>query len=70
MPDDNVRITVEELLARRDRGERVTLLDSRSPPAWQGSARRLPGAIRVPPGEVDQHVTRLPRGQTIVAYCT
>jgi hypothetical protein len=63
------RITVSEAKARLDHGENVLFLDSRSPNTWAAAKTKLPGAIRVPPGEVQQHLTEIPHGRPIVAYC-
>jgi rhodanese-related sulfurtransferase len=30
----------------------------------------IPGAVRIPPGEVDQHLPTLDRERWIVMYCT
>jgi hypothetical protein len=34
---------------------------------------KLPGALRVPPGEVERHLAELgatPKDETVVTYCT
>jgi rhodanese-related sulfurtransferase len=66
-----VRITTEQVKQRMATGERIVFLDTRSPAAWGESDVRIPGAIRVPPDEVEQHLREIPPpGQTIVTYCT
>ncbi len=64
------RIEATELHDRMQRGERVVFVDARNPHAWGDSDVRLPGAVRMPPDEVDQLAAALPKGRPIVAYCT
>lgn len=64
------RVTVDEIKARMDRGEPFTFIDSRNPKAWAESDRKLPGAIRMPADDVESHLSEIPHGRTIVAYCT
>ena len=47
------RITKEQLKARLDSGEPVTILDVRLKYAYEHSTVKLPGAIRVPPYAID-----------------
>jgi rhodanese-related sulfurtransferase len=69
-PMDVQRISVTELKRRLDAHEPVTVLDSRSPQAWEGSDRQIPGSVRVPPDEVDAHLSGIPHDGLIVSYCT
>jgi rhodanese-related sulfurtransferase len=64
------RITAEEVMDRLARGERFIFLDSRNPTAWAESDVKLPGAIRVEADRVRDHLSEIPRGRPIVAYCT
>jgi len=64
------RITVDDLRKRFDRGEDIFFLDTRNPHAWGEAATKLPGAIRVPADQVEQHLSDIPRDRPIVAYCT
>jgi len=64
------RVTVDEVKARMDRGEPVLFLDTRNPTAWNESNAKLPGALRVPADEVEQHLTEIPHGRAIITYCT
>jgi rhodanese-related sulfurtransferase len=64
------RITVDELRERMGRGEPFTFLDTRNPQAWAESDVKLPGAIRVPAGEVEQHLSIIPRDRVVITYCT
>ena len=64
------KITVEDVRARLDRGEDIFFVDTRNPKAWGEAETRLPGAIRVPADQVEQHLADIPRDRTIVVYCT
>ena len=64
------RATPEQVMARMARGERFVFLDSRNPTAWAESDVKLPGAIRVEADRVRDHLSEIPHGRPIVAYCT
>lgn len=64
------RVTVDEVKQRLDRGEQFTFLDTRNPTAWAEAGTKLPGAIRVPADEVEQHLDDIPRDRTVITYCT
>jgi rhodanese-related sulfurtransferase len=64
------RISVEEAKRRFDAEPRIVFLDTRSPEAWDKSHIQIPGAIRVPAEEVEQHLAEIPRGRAIITYCT
>jgi rhodanese-related sulfurtransferase len=61
------RISVDDVA---ERGEDVFFVDTRNPQAWAEAETRLPGAIRVPADQVEQHLADIPRDRTIVTYCT
>ena len=64
------RITVDELRTRLDRGEDIFFVDTRNPKAWREAETKLPGTIRVPADQVEQHLADIPRDRTVVSYCT
>lgn len=64
------RITVDEIRERMDRGEPFAFVDTRNPTAWSESDAKLPGAIRVPANELEEHLNEIPRDRVIVTYCT
>jgi len=64
------RVTVDEVGERLNRGERFAFVDTRNPQAWGESDEKLPGAIRVPADEVDQHLNEIPHDRTVITYCT
>ena len=53
-----------------DRDEGIVFVDARNPVEWGSSNVKLPGAIRIPAGDVDEHVGELSRDATAIAYCT
>jgi len=67
---DTGRVTPEEVKARQARGEKIVFVDSRNPTAWATSDVKLPGAIRVEADRVRDHLSEIPRGRPVVAYCT
>jgi rhodanese-related sulfurtransferase len=64
------RVTVDEIKERMDRGEQFTFVDTRNPKAWAEAETRLPGAIRMPADEVEQHLSEIPHNRTVITYCT
>jgi rhodanese-related sulfurtransferase len=66
----DLRITVDELRKRMEAGEDFTIIDTRNPQAWEQSSEKLPDAIRVPVDALEQNLSRIPKNQPAVAYCT
>lgn len=64
------RVTTDEVKERMDRGELLVFLDNRNPQAWDEADAKLPGAIRVPADEVEQHLDEIPRDRAVITYCT
>ena len=64
------RITTDEVSERMNRGEQFTFVDTRNPTAWGEADKKLPHAIRVPAGEVAQHLNEIPKDRTVITYCT
>jgi len=64
------RVTVDEVKERLDRGESFTFVDTRNPKAWAEAETKLPGAIRIPAEEVEQHLDEIPHDRTVITYCT
>jgi len=67
------KLTPDQVKAKLDAGEPVPFLDDRSPGAWDASDAKLPGAIRVPPDEVERHLAEIgtiPKDATVVTSCT
>lgn len=64
-----VGLTAEELRRSQEAGEKVILLDVRSPLAVREKPRRIPGALRAGLDELDGVAPTLPGDGRIVAYC-
>jgi rhodanese-related sulfurtransferase len=64
------RVTVDELKERMDRGEQFAFVDTRNPKAWGEAETKLPGAIRVPADDVEEHLDEISRDRTVITYCT
>lgn len=64
------RVTPDEIKERMDRGEQFSFVDTRNPQAWNDADTKLPGAVRVPADEVDQHLSEIPRDRAVITYCT
>jgi rhodanese-related sulfurtransferase len=64
------RVTVDEVKERMNRGEPLVFVDTRNPQAWSEAETKLPGAIRVPADEMEQHLKEIPHDRTIITYCT
>ncbi|MCI0616893.1 hypothetical protein L0244_28270 [bacterium] len=67
---DTTRVTVDEVRTRMERGEPFTFIDSRNPTAWGESNIKLPGAIRIPADEFEQHLSEIPKDKVVIVYCT
>ena len=64
------RITVNDVRSRMGQDERVAFVDTRNPQAWGEAETKLPGAVRVPADEVEQHLSEIPRDRAVITYCT
>ena len=60
-------ITVEELKAKRDRGDSLTLVDVREPHEWAISD--LKGSVKIPLATLPQRLEELSPESEIVVYC-
>jgi rhodanese-related sulfurtransferase len=69
MPDDLI-ITVDELKKRMEAGEDFVVIDTRNPQAWAQSDVMLPEALRIPLGNLEEHLREIPQNKPIVTYCT
>ena len=61
------RITAAELRAALDRGDTV-VIDVRDMDSY--AAGHIPGSMHIPLSFIESQMQYLPRGKTIVAYCT
>ena len=60
-------ITPSEFVARRSRGESLTLLDVRE--EWELGVASVPDVVHIPMGEVADRLGELERGREVVVLC-
>ena len=60
-------ITVEELKAKKDRGESVTVVDVREPHEW--AINGIPGSLKIPLAALPQRISEIPKDGEVVVYC-
>jgi len=65
-----VRIAPEELKAKLDAGQPVTIIDLRHPLDLLPDPRTLPGALRISPEELETRHSEITRDGEIVLFCT
>ena len=63
---DDIRIEADEAKQLKD----AVFVDARNAQAWAEAGTKLPGAVRVPADDLSGHMAELPRGKTIITYCT
>lgn len=64
------RVMIDEVKARMDRGEEFTFIDSRNALHWEAAETQIPGAIRVPVEELEQHLSEISHSRTVITYCS
>lgn len=65
--DESEEITVKELKARMDRGDRFSLIDVREP--YEVEIARIPGAKLIPLGEIVERAGELDPNEEIILQC-
>jgi len=63
------RITPEELRAKLDQGEKVTLVDLRHLLSVEADPELIPGAKWIDPDNLDARSNELPRDSDVILYC-
>ncbi|HJS59131.1 MAG TPA: rhodanese-like domain-containing protein [Vicinamibacteria bacterium] len=64
------RVTVDEVLARLDRGEQLAFVDARREEEWRISSQKLPGAVRLSPEGKEETLPLIAPDRAVVTYCT
>jgi hypothetical protein len=64
------RITPEQLKAELDSGADLVIVDLRHAMEDETEPRMLPGAVRLPADKLEERGEELPRGKTLVLYCS
>lgn len=70
MPDNNTRINRIDIDEVKRRSKELVFVDARSATALKRNPMQVPGAIHLPLKELDQRIKLLPRGRSLVTYCT
>lgn len=60
-------ITPAEFIARRDRGDAMTLLDVRE--GWELDVASVPGIVHIPMGEIADRIGEVDRAVEVVVLC-
>ena len=66
--DEVPRITAQEVKSLLDSGRDIVIVDTRDPEFFE--SKHILGAISMPYSTVEQQFGELPRGKTVVFYCT
>jgi rhodanese-related sulfurtransferase len=64
------KVSIDEVAEKLNRGEDITIIDSRSEDAWGEADIKAGGAIRIPPDDAEKHIADVNRDKFAVAYCT
>jgi membrane protein DedA with SNARE-associated domain len=64
------RITPEQLKAELDTGTDLVIVDLRHEMDHETEPRMLPGAMRLPAEKLEERGVEIPRGKTLVLYCS
>ena len=67
---DRHSISVEQLQSMMTSGQKVLLFDVRQPLDLLAYPELIPGASRIPPEDVIEKPSLIPRNEDIVVYCT
>ena len=60
-------VTPAEFVARRERGETLTLLDVREP--WELDVASVPGVLHIPMSEVPERLAEIDRTRQVAVLC-
>jgi rhodanese-related sulfurtransferase len=71
-PDETPRdrITIQQLKQKLDDKADIVILDVRSSSDYRGSLVKIPGAVRIPPEQIEARLNELPKDKEIVTYCS
>jgi hypothetical protein len=64
------RITPEQLKMELDQGADLVIVDLRHAMDIEADPRMLPGALQLPAEKLEERGVELPRGKTLVLYCS
>jgi len=64
------RIATQEVLSRLAHHENIVFVDARREEEWRQATETLPGAMRLAPRPQDETLPIIPRGYSVVTFCT
>jgi rhodanese-related sulfurtransferase len=64
------RVTVDEILARLERGEQIAFVDARREDSWRNSSQKVSGAVRLAPEGNEETLPLIAPGRAVVTCCT
>jgi rhodanese-related sulfurtransferase len=67
---ESLRITIDDLRQRMEKGEDFVVIDTRNQQEWAKSDVKVPKAIRVSADSIDEVLFHIPKEKPIVTYCT
>lgn len=71
MEDRDVElISAEDAWALVEQGANPVFIDTRNARHWGQSDVKIPGALRIWREELEARIDEVPRGRTIITYCT
>ena len=63
-------ISAEEAWELVEQGANPVFIDTRNARHWAQSDVKIPGALRIWREELEARISEVPRGRTIITYCT
>ena len=63
-------ISVEEAWRLVEEGHRPVFIDTRNSKHWGQSEVKIPGSLRIWREELEARIEEVPRGRTVITYCT
>lgn len=64
------RITPQELASRLEKGEQIAIVDLRHFTDFAAGGTKLPGALHIPPEDLENRYREIPLDRDVVLYCT
>ena len=68
-PDGITLVTADELKGKMGNEENIAVLDVRSAEDYEGSDKKIKGAVRMPLEEIEERHREIPKNVEIIAYC-
>lgn len=66
----SARVTAEQLKSMLDADGQVVVIDLRNSLDYDADPAKIPGAVRIPPADLDSRYEEIPLDREVVLYCT